>query len=188
MSISCPYQWHASLAARIIRAGGVVAYPTETTWGLGCDPFQQSAVERILRIKQRPMHKGLIVIADHLEQLSGLIEPLTEAQQEMIQKHTAKPTTWIVPAASYAPEWISGQHSSVAVRITTHPLSREICRRVGPIVSTSANRAGQPVLTARWPCVRQFYQEVDWILPGQSGSASSASQIIDLLTGKILRH
>lgn len=171
-----------------LRSGGVIAYPTESVFGLGCDPSNRKAVYRVLRIKGRPQRKGLILIASDLAQLAPYIAPLSAEQQSRLAKSsTLKPYTWVVPRAADCPRWLTGQHRSVAVRLTAHPLCRRLCSENGTaLVSTSANRSGgRPVKTTR-DCLRRFGAQTR-VIRGRTGGAKRPSTIADLLTGRILR-
>jgi L-threonylcarbamoyladenylate synthase len=171
-----------------LRSGGVIAYPTESVFGLGCDPADRKAVYRVLRIKGRPQRKGLILIASDLSQLQPYIAPLNaEQQSRLAQSSTMKPYTWVVPRANDCPRWLTGQHRSIAVRLTTHPLCRKLCRDSGTaLVSTSANRSGgRPVKSTR-DCLRRFGSQAR-VIRGRTGGAKRPSTIADLLTGRILR-
>jgi L-threonylcarbamoyladenylate synthase len=171
-----------------LRAGGIIAYPTESVFGLGCDPANRQAVYRVLRIKGRPQRKGLILIASDLSQLQPYIAPLNaEQQSRLAQSSTMKPYTWVVPRANDCPRWLTGQHRSIAVRLTTHPLCRKLCRDSGTaLVSTSANRSGgRPVKSTR-DCLRRFGSQAR-VIRGRTGGAKRPSTIADLLTGRILR-
>lgn len=172
-----------------IHSGGVIAHPTESVFGLGCDPFNRQAVQRILRIKGRPQRKGLILISDSLHRLESLIAPLTDAQrQQMLTSWQGKrPYTWLVPKSTSCPKWLTGQHASIAIRVTKHPLSKQLCKLAGlPLVSTSANRSGATPVKTTKECKRRFSQQLR-IVPGQTGGAKRPSTIQDLVTGRILR-
>ncbi len=178
---------HLQSAAEIIQAGGVVAYPTESVYGLGCDPFNEQAVNRLLAIKQRPMHKGLILIGADLEQLEPYLS-LTDGQRQELQSIWPAPRTFLVESCPSMPVWVRGCHRKVAVRVPDHPLARELCRRVGhPIVSTSANLSGRPSARNRFQVARQLGDRVDFIVSGACDRASKPSTIIDLESGQTLR-
>ena len=136
--------WRVQQAARAIRAGAVIAYPTEAVWGLGCDPWNEEAVYRLLALKERPMHKGLILVADDIGQFDFLLDDLPEIWQERLAGSWPGPNTWLVPHQGRLPAWITGRHASVALRVSDHPLVRALCALTGPLVSTSANPAGRP--------------------------------------------
>jgi Putative translation factor (SUA5) len=170
-----------------LRAGGVIAYPTESCYGLGCDPRNRRAVARLLALKQRPVFKGLILIADRFLRLAGLVAPLTPQQQTRVAATWPGPHTWLVPAGRRTPRWLTGSHPTLAVRVTAHPEAAGLCRALGmALVSTSANRSGQkPLRTAR-DCRRVFGEAV-LTVPGTVGRRRRPSTIQDLLTGRILR-
>jgi len=179
---------HIESAARIVRAGGVIAYPTETVYGLGCDPFDEAAVRRVLEIKQRPVEKGLILVAAGLAQLEGLVE-LTEAEWRTLEQTWPAPITYLLPATTKVPEWVRGRFDKVAVRVSTHPLARALAASVGtPIISTSANRAGRPPARNRFQVARQLGAELDFIVSGDTGLSGRPSTIIDLQSGETLRR
>ncbi len=176
-------------AAKVIGEGGVIAYPTEAVWGLGCDPWNQTAVQRILAIKGRPVDKGLILVASSMEQLSPLLTPLTDAQKQTLADHWPGPFTFLIPDPhQWAPAWIRGVHSSVAVRVSNHPLVRELCEAWGkPLVSTSANRAGEQALRSYKDVLAQLGAEVTCVVPGEVDETASPSRICDLINGAVLR-
>ena len=176
---------HIREAARILCSGGVIAYPTEGVYGLGCIPEDVAAVTRILDIKQRDADMGLILIVSEIEQLEDWIDVPEGATLESAAE---KPVTWIVPATAEAPFWIRGRYESIAVRQTLHPVARALCEATdSALVSTSANLSGQPPAHNVHVLRRQFGDLVDYIVPGELGRAGGASEIRDLLTGKVLR-
>ena len=174
-------------AARAIREGGVVAYPTEAVYGLGCDPLNARAVERLLAIKQRPMHKGLILLGADLDQLRPFID-LPEETLAPLQDWPVG-TTYLVPASALVPEWIRGEHAKVAVRVSHHPLAARLAELAGvPLVSTSANLSGRPSLRNPFQVGRQLGGLVDFIVTGQCNITNRPSTIIDLESGATLRQ
>ena len=176
-------------AASIVRDGGVIAYPTEAVWGLGSDPWHQKAVEKILEIKRRPVEKGLILVASRQEQIAPLLDNLSREQRELLNGSWPGPVTWLIPDPhKWVPEWVRGEHSSVAVRVSAHPVVRDLCESWGkPLVSTSANRAGQDPLVEQVAVEAELGAELDGIVEGQTGDSTSPSRICDLVTGQILR-
>ncbi|MFJ5446184.1 L-threonylcarbamoyladenylate synthase [Methylobacillus methanolivorans] len=170
-----------------LRSGGVIAYPTESCFGLGCDPTNPHALKRLLRIKGRPQRKGLIVITDRFAHLQALIAPTTAEQKQRMFERWPGPHTWLVPASKRCPALLRGKHTSLAVRVTANPFAANLCRNAGmALVSTSANHNGRvPAKTTR-ECLRLFGSRVR-VLPGRTGGASKPSTIQDLLTGTILR-
>ncbi len=176
-------------AARIIEAGGIVAYPTEAVYGLGCDPANSGAVREILRLKRRPATAGLILIAAELRELEGWIAPSSRELRHLLNDDfAARGVTWVIRSGPLTPAWITGGRPTVAVRITGHPIAAALCRAAGmPIVSTSANHRGaKPARNARgvrWT----FGTDIDFILPGRTGPRQGPSEIRNARTGAILR-
>jgi L-threonylcarbamoyladenylate synthase len=169
-------------AARLIHRGGVVACPTEAVYGLSCDPLDPRAVMHLLRLKQRPVEKGLILLAGHIEQL----RPFAVLEGDWMAQVTASwpgPATWLLPARPDLPYWINGGRDSVACRVTAHPLAAALCNAAGQaLISTSANRAGRP--PARTPVqVRLRCPGADRILCGKLGPLKSPTPIRDPRTG-----
>ncbi len=175
-------------AVRALREGGVIAYPTEAVWGLGCEPRDPDAVERLLAIKQRDWRKGLILIADDFEQLWPFIADPNTSKLEPALASWPGPATWLMPASSSAPRWITGGRDRIAVRVTAHPIASALCRAYGgPIVSTSANRSKRPALRTRLQVERQFGGLVDCIVAGNVGGLERPTAIRDLETGETVR-
>ena len=183
------HRWQVKQAANRMLSGEVLAYPTEAVWGLGCDPENQAATMRLLEIKNRPVHKGLILVAGSAVQVEFLLDALTPAQRKKILATWPGPTTWLIPDdGAMIPWWIKGDHSSVAVRVSAHPLVASLCMAFGgPIVSTSANKAGQPPAKTALKVVKQMGWEIDGLLYGSLGSERSPSRILDLLSDAVVR-
>lgn len=179
--------WQLQQAAQTVRAGGVIAYPTEAVWGLGCNPWDEDAVLRILALKNRPMHKGLIVIAAEVSQLDFLLEALDPALKKPMLDSWPGPNTWLVPHQNLLPEWVTGEHASVAVRVSDHPLVQQLCALTGPLISTSANPAGRPSAASRIRLEQYFHGQLDAIVGGALGGRGAPSTIRDLATGRVLR-
>lgn len=172
-------------AAEILLGGGIIAYPTEGVYGLGCMPDDLNAVARLLRIKNRNPSKGLILIASHESQLRDWLASDADRLPEPDPSH---PTTWIARASDDVASLVRGDHTTIAVRITTNPTAAAICSAVeSPIVSTSANFSGGRVARNRFVLRRRFGACVDYVVPGDCGPASGPSEIRDLATGKTLR-
>ncbi|MDH5512624.1 MAG: Sua5/YciO/YrdC/YwlC family protein [Gammaproteobacteria bacterium] len=171
-------------AVRTIKQGGVVAYATEYCFGLGCDPMNRAAVLRLLRIKRRPVQKGLILIAADREQLAPYVDDIPPAAAAT----WPGPHTWLLKPRDGVPGWITGEHPRIALRVTAHAQAAALCRLAGmAVVSTSANRGGgRPVRSFR-DAVRQFRGEVDYILPGLVGDAPAPTPIRDAVTGLLIR-
>ena len=180
-----------SAIKKTLCEGGIIAYPTESIWGLGADPHNETAVMRILKIKKRDVKKGLILIAANFAQIKPFIKTLPKNKLAKILKTWPGPTTWVLPASKNAPKWITGAHDSIAVRITSHKIAKEICKIYGKaIVSTSANISNQkPAHTKAevLKALKQFKTNIDLIIPGKTGGFKKPSQIISAKTGEIIR-
>lgn len=183
-----PQEWRLRLTVRLVREGAVIAYPTEGVWGLGCIPEDEQAVARILDLKRRSWEQGLILAASDIRQLAPYLDGLAESQLQTLEETWPGPVTWLVPDNGYAPVWITGRHDSVALRVSNHPVIHGLCDMLGePIVSTSANPAGKRPATTMMRLRQYFPQGIDYIFPGELGGAPGASEIRDLVTGKVLR-
>ncbi|GAB1262672.1 L-threonylcarbamoyladenylate synthase [Aurantivibrio plasticivorans] len=175
-------------AAASIQHGGVIAYPTESVWGLGCDPYNEQAVRRLLALKDRPVEKGLIIVASGLSQIEPLLEGLNQTQLATLNTHWPGPYTYLIPNDGFVPQWVTGEHPSIAVRVSAHPLVGALCERVGhPIVSTSANPAGLPAAADELSVRRYFGDKLDDITPGETQRLQKPSEIRDLITGTLIR-
>jgi len=179
--------WRVKQAARVVRNGGVIAYPTEAVWGLGCDPWDAQAVERLLALKQRPVEKGLILVADTIHQFDFLLEDFPELWLDRLASTWPGPNTWLVPHQNLLPAWITGAHETVALRVSDHPLVRELCAMVGPLVSTSANPAGKLPARNSLRIQQYFPDQLDAVVTGSLGGRKNPSVIRDLATGNVLR-
>lgn len=179
--------WGLRQAVKTLNLGGTIAYPTEAVYGVGCDPWDEEAVLTLLDIKQRPWTKGLILIAADFNQLQDFIEPVSAAMLEQLQQTWPGPVTWLLPARSDVPGYLTGMHDTIAVRVTAHPLTRQLCEAFGgAIVSTSANITGlKPAMNVHQ--VRWQLPAIDYVLPGALGGADKPSQIRDGQTGEMLR-
>lgn len=181
-------QWHIKRAVKTLRAGGVIAYPTEAVYGLGCDPFDEIAVHRLLAIKNRPVEKGLILIASDFEQVAWLLEPLTTAQTSILQNTWPGPVTFTIPCSARAPEWLRGRFHSLAVRVSDHPTVIDLCNEFGgALVSTSANVTGYQALRSSSAVMRRLGTQLDYVMPGAVGGRAGPSEIRDIANNAVLR-
>lgn len=172
-------------AARVLRQGGIVAYPTESCYGLGCDPQDRKAVLKLLRLKRRSMDKGLILIAANLRQLQDYI---SEPPPEYVLESWPGPVTWLLPPTPHAPRWITGKHQRIALRVTAHRMAAALCRRSAmALVSTSANRTGQRAARSEREVQRRFGTHIDYILPGNIGTRWRPSAIMDAADASVIR-
>ena len=181
-------------ASQALAEGGVVAYPTEAVYGLGCDPFNETAVMRLLKIKKRDVSKGLILIASDWDQIKPLVKlsKLGKRRKEILQNiHASWPgaVTWILPATKKVPKWITGKYDAVAIRISAHEVVQKLCKSYGgPIVSTSANIAGTPPIKKAKEINEQFSESLDFIIDAKVGKLKKPTIICDALTGNVVRE
>ncbi len=174
--------------ARIIRSGGVVAYPTEGCYGLGCNPMDADAVQRILRMKRRHFSKGLILISDHIKRLESYFSFLPEITRDEILLSWPGPVTWLLPARKNVSKLIRGEHQSVALRVSDYLLVRMLCRECSmAIVSTSANRSSYQPHRLQKTVLEEFKDDVDGIVRGRVGQRRTPSVIRNGLDGNTIR-
>jgi L-threonylcarbamoyladenylate synthase len=179
--------YHLRLAAHYLSAGATISYPTESVYGLGCDPLDSDAIQQILTLKQRDWRKGLIIIAATIEQIVPYIDPAFTITEEMMQSWPGA-TTWIVPAHPDLPDLLTGGRSTIAVRVTAHPVAAALCHSFGgALVSTSANISGMPMIRTTAKLRKTFGAAIDYYLPGELGNNPNPSQIRSATTGEILR-
>ncbi len=177
-------------AVAALTRGGVIAYPTEAVWGLGCDPRQEAAVLRLLAIKRRPVDKGVIVVAASMDVLHEWLDfdALEPARKQEVLASWPGPHTWILPVTAQAPRWVTGAHDGLAVRISAHPVVAALCAAWGaPLVSTSANLAGEPPARSRQALDPALLVSIDGVVDGEVGVLAQPTQIRDARSGQILR-
>ncbi len=175
-------------AVATLRSGGVIAYPTESCFGLGCDPRNRAAVRRLLQIKRRSSRKGLILIADCRCRLSPFVETWDVNMSVEMQSSWPGAHTWLLPASRYASRLLCGDHHTLAVRVIAHAQAAQLCRLAYmPLVSTSANRSGRRVLRSGQAVLREFGDSIDYLVDGRIGTANAPSIIRDGRTGEVLR-
>ena len=179
-----------SQAVAALQQQDVIAYPTEAVFGLGCDPQNEQAVMKLLAIKQRPVEKGLILVAANIAQLTGYIDTdkLSSEQLAEINATWPGPYTWVMPSKPTVPKWLTGQFDSIAVRISAHPTVQALCNEFGgPITSTSANLTGlAPCITAQ-EVNQQLASHLGYVVDEQVGELAQPTTIRDALTGKHFR-
>ena len=175
-------------AVKVLRTGGIVAYPTEAVYGLGCDPGNEVSLRRLLAIKQRDAGKGLILIAADFGQLARWLAEIDPAVRDRALASWPGPVTWLWPARNSVSSLLRGDHSTLAVRITRHPLAAQLCAMFGgALVSTSANRSNQPAARSPDEVRRILGDEIDFILEGETGGRDAPSEIRDVITGQTVR-
>lgn len=176
------------LAALALRQGKLIAYPTEAVYGLGCDPFNESAIEDLLDLKGRSAAKGLILIASDISQIDPLVEFPSEAIRAQVSASWPGPVTWIIPASSEAPEWLRGKRGSLAIRVSAHPVASALCKAWGgPLISTSANPSGAKPARTALKTRLYFGSRHIQLVPGKVGQLAKPTAIFDARTGRQLR-
>lgn len=174
--------------AQCLLDGGVIAYPTEAVYGLGCDPDNESAVRKILELKSRPASAGLILVADRLERFAPYIQAVSPEMKERALSAWPGPVTWLFPRAGGVPDWLAGMHDTIALRISAHAGCRALCDAFGgPIVSTSANPSTQEPARSAARIESYFPGQLCGIVEGELGGSDLPSEIRDLATGRVIR-
>jgi L-threonylcarbamoyladenylate synthase len=177
-------------AADALRRGGVVAYPTEAVFGLGCDPRSRVAFEKLFALKQRPPTQGVLLIGADFDQVAPYIDlaATPHAALERVRASWPGPHTWILPRAAGVPEWIAGGHAGIALRVTAHATAAALCRAFGgALVSTSANPHGEPPARDAATVRRYFHDAVARVIDAPPGGQVRPTSIRDALTGAIIR-
>ncbi|NOU51393.1 threonylcarbamoyl-AMP synthase [Pseudoalteromonas sp. JBTF-M23] len=177
-------------ACQVLRAGGVICYPTEAVYGLGCDPDNQEAVNKLLAIKQRDASKGLILLADNYGQCLPYVDDAKIPMDKRTDLFSSWPSaiTWLLPAKASTPKWLTGEHDSIAIRITAHPECKALSKLFGkPLVSTSANLSGEEPVMSIGEARHTFHEQVDCYVQGKLGGHAAPSQIKHALTGAVIR-
>ncbi len=176
-------------AVEYLQAGDVIAYPTEAVYGLGCDPFNESAVRKLLLMKGRHESAGLVLIASEFSQLKPWIADVDQSLIDKAMQTWPGPVTWLFPRAAGVPDFVAGRHDTVAVRITAHGPSRALCQAFGSaLISTSANHTtAKPALSAS-EVQDYFGSGLAGILIGDLGGGEKPSEIRDLVSGNIIRQ
>ena len=173
-------------ARRAIDNGYIIAYPTESVYGLGCDPFNQQAVLQLLALKQRNIDQGLIILIATWDQLFHLTQSVSKHLLDTVKATWPGHITWLFPKSDIIPEYVSGAHNSIAIRMTAHPIAHALCES-GPIISTSANISGQAPAKDIQTLTAQFKQQLYGVLSGNLGNAAQPSAIYDVLTQRCIR-
>lgn len=186
--------WRIRQIAYRIRRGALIAYPTDTIWGLGCHPLCQSTINRLQQLKQRPAGKGLILLSSSIEFCEYYIDEATLSEYfDRLSKPQPTPVTWVVKSSAKCPQWLTGKSTTIAIRITNKPLVQQLCDTIrSPLTSTSANYSGRPASRNGLQVHKNFQHQVDFILDGfnhhsTDGSRPQASQIRDIQTNKVFR-
>ena len=178
-------------AVKALHQGGVIAYPTEAVYGLGCDPKDLSAVKKILELKQRQKEKALILIASNFNQFENYIQPLEKEIKEKLLaswKNNTNAITWLVPVKKETSRYLKGTFDTLAIRVSHHPIVKKLCEDFGgAIVSTSANISTQESARTAEEVKQIFGNKVDFIVGGETDINAQPSEIRDALTDEIIR-
>lgn len=179
--------WKIASATRALARGGIIAYPTEAVYGLGCLP-ERRPVERLLSLKRRSPRKGLILVAATAGQLTAYVDfDDSRIDYEQVLASWPGPVTWLLPARRGIPRWLTGDHVSLAVRVSAHPAVQALCRRSGAIISTSANTSARPPARSALQVRACFGRKLDYVLSGRSGGQSKPTEIRDGFSGAVVR-
>jgi L-threonylcarbamoyladenylate synthase len=178
--------WESDLSSCLacLHAGGVMLYPTDTIWGLGCDPYSALAVARIYALKGRGAEKSLILLASSLDQVTRLVGDIPDAARQQMNMAGDRPVTIIYPRVLGAASAVAAEDGSLAIRVTSDPFCKVLIEAFGhPITSTSANLSGQPFSGSyadiHWSLVQGADYVVGW---RQSETIHAApSRIVKLL-------
>ena len=175
-------------AAERLRAGAVIAYPTEAVFGLGCDPGNEEAVQQLLLMKNRPVTAGLILIADHYDRFQPFVGTTSPELRQKAMSTWPGPVTWLFPRAEGVPDWLAGEHETIALRVTAHSICRDLCAAFGgAIVSTSANPSSAEPARSVGQVYEYFGTCLGGIVAGELGGDERPSEIRDLATGAVIR-
>jgi len=177
-----------AIAIEQLHLGNLIAYPTESIYGLGCDPFNESAVLKLIDLKNRSVLKGLILVISDWDHLKKLDIQVSKEQYEIMSKTWPGNVTWLVPKSKKIPSWIAGKFDTVAIRMPDHIVPRQLAKDFGgPIVSTSANLKDSIPCRTYSEVKEVFGDSIDYIVPGDVGGYSKPSIIRDLVTLEIIR-
>jgi len=183
-------KFYRTTAVEAYKQGGILAYPTEAVFGLGCDPDNAEAIKKLLKLKKRPQSKGLILLAANYSQLLPYIDDSKIPQGKRFAVLSRRPDgiTQVVPKNPNTSDLLTGDFDTIAVRITSQPDVVALCNQVNkPIVSTSANLSGEEPAKTWQELSSQLTKEIDFIVKGNTLGFNQPSTIIDALTGETFR-
>ena len=173
-----------------LQAGGVIGHEAEGVWGLACDPNNKKAVDRLLELKSRPAHKGLILIGATFKDFAPWLGHLPEQHVVNIRQSWPGAVTWILPDPNgLCPEWIRGRVPTLAARVPARTTLRALCAAFGgPLVSTSANVSGKPPARTQAQVQAAFGDQLNYLMPpSQAHLSGKTSTIVNALTLEVLR-
>jgi L-threonylcarbamoyladenylate synthase len=178
-----------SEAVKKLQEGKIIAYPTEAVYGLGCDPFNEKAVRTLLDLKGRPESAGFVLIASNLEQLKPWFADIDAQLQQQAMQRWPGPVTWLFPRAEHVPDYVAGNHKTIALRMTAHPASSALCEAFGcALISSSANLSSAAPARSHAEVVNYFANRIAGTLEGPLGDGKRPSEIRNLASGAILRQ
>ncbi len=173
-------------AALLLRQGGLVAFPTESWYGLAADPFDPEALERLFAVKQRGKDKPLPTIISSCDQLALLAQEVPPASRVLMERFWPGPLTLVFPARSHLPPLLTAGTGTVAVRCSSHPVAIELAKAFGgPITATSANISGRPPQDTAQGVADCLGAEVDMILDGGRTAGVCATTMVSCLEGTL---
>jgi len=176
-------------AVEQLRTGQIIAYPTEAIFGLGCDPANESAIRKLLSLKERKESAGFVLIASDYSQLKPWVADIDQVFIDKAMQTWPGPVTWLFPRAAGVPDYVAGNHETIAVRITAHEPSRNLCAAFGSaLVSSSANHSAERPACSTAEVDAYFGKNIKGILAGPLGGANKPSEIRDLISGAIIRQ
>jgi len=165
---------------KILQMGGVIAFPTDTVYGLGADAFNSTAVEKIYEIKNRPKHRQLPLLIVNVEQLTTLADPIPEIAWFLARRFWPGGLTLVLPKTDSLPVYLAPE-PTIAVRVPNHPACLAIIQHLGnPIIGTSANISGQPAALTAEEAGQQLGGKIDFIINGGKCPGGKESTVVDV--------
>ncbi len=175
-------------AVEQLQTGHVIAYPTEAVFGLGCDPRNESAVRKLISLKGRSEAAGFVLVASEYSQLQEWIADIDETLVATALQTWPGPVTWLFPRATNVPDYVAGDHATIAIRVTAHEPCRTLCTAFGgALISSSANHSAASPARSAGEVEDYFGHYLGGILAGPLGGAQNPSEIRDLATGAVVR-
>ncbi|QCI16715.1 L-threonylcarbamoyladenylate synthase type 1 TsaC [Buchnera aphidicola (Aphis craccivora)] len=168
----------------------IIAYPTESMFGLGCDPDSKIAVDKLLNLKKRNIKKGFILVAAYYNQIKKYIDEtkISVNQKKNMFHYWPGHFTFLVPSSSLTPYWLTGKSNNIAVRISNHLSIVKLCNTFGkPLISTSANFSNMPPCLTRESVLKNFGKDFP-LFNGNIGDEKNPSKIINIMNGNLIRY
>jgi L-threonylcarbamoyladenylate synthase len=173
------------LAADVLNRGGVIAYPTETVYGLGANIFQRAAVARIFAIKGRDPHKPISIMISQAADVDEFCKDISAVGRTLMNAYWPGPLTLIFKASSKLPDYIVSREGKIGLRLPDHPICSALMRQhCAPVTSTSANPAGKPPLVNAQQIAEQFGEKIDLVIDGGACKTNVPSTVVDVSEGE----